>query len=415
MVGPLSDVRILDLTTVLLGPYATYVLGDLGAHITKIEPPEGDSTRHIGPARSPGMGGIFLNIGRNKRSCVIDLKKPGATEVLGRLVRDADVLLYNMRPAAMERLGLSYEWASNINPAIIYCGAVGFGEGGPYAGRPAFDDIIQAATGIAAYQERLSGKPAYFATAVADKVCGLFVANALTAALYSRTRTGMGQKVDVPMFETMTGFVLAEHIMGSIFEPPIGPPYYPRILSPNRRPYQTKDGYIAVLPYNDRQWARFFDAIGHPRFGADPRFATMASRTSNIDELYAIIVDALQTKTSREWLALLEEQEIPSVPVQTPEALLSDPHLAATGFFEIAEHESEGTIRMMKAPTRFGGSPTVNRSMAPRLGQHTVEVLREAGLDSDAIVTLRRQGVVFDEHDIGEPRDRRTAAPRQGR
>lgn len=404
MSGPLSDVRILDLTTVLLGPYATHLLGDLGASITKVEPPEGDSTRYIGPTRSHGMGGIFLNIGRNKRSCVIDLKKPGAIDVLGRLVRDVDVLLYNMRPAAMARLGLSYEWASAINPTIIYCGAVGFGEGGPYAGRPAFDDIIQAATGIAAYQERLSGRPAYFATAVADKVCGLFVAYALTAALYSRAKTGVGQKVEVPMFETMTGFMFAEHIMGSAFEPPIGPPYYPRILSPNRRPYQTLDGYIAVLPYNDRQWARFFDAIGHPQLAADPRFATMASRTNNVDELYAIIVESLLTKTSQEWLALLEECEIPSVSVRTPEEVLSDPHLEATGFFEVVEHESEGAIRMMKSSASFAGTPTVTRSLAPRLGQHTAEILREVGISAGEIEVLRRQGVVFDEQDIRKSR-----------
>ncbi len=403
MTGPLADVRILDLTTVLLGPYATHTLGDLGARITKVEPPEGDSTRYLGPTRSHGMGGIFLNIGRNKRSCVIDLKKPGAIDVLARLAREADVLLYNMRPAAMARLGLSYEWASAINPSIIYCGAVGFGEGGPYAGRPAFDDIIQAATGIAAYQERLSGKPAYFATAVADKVCGIFVANAITAALYSRVKTGEGQRIEVPMFETMAGFMLAEHIMGSAFEPPLGTPYYSRILSPNRRPYQTLDGYIAVLPYNDRQWSRFFDVVGHPQLASDPRFATMASRTSNVDELYAVIVGALLTKTSKEWLTLLEEREIPSVAVRTPEDVLSDPHLEATGFFEIAEHESEGKIRMMRASASFDGTPTGTRSLAPRLGQHTIEVLQEVGISAEEVDALRERAVVFDEQDIRRP------------
>mgnify|MGYP001226968234 CR=1 FL=1 len=400
MAGPLSDVRIVDLTTVLLGPYATQTLGDMGASIIKIEAPEGDSTRYIGPTRSHGMGGIFLNLGRNKRSCVIDLKKPEAADVLARLIREADVLLYNMRPAAMARLGLSYEWAAAINPAIIYCGAIGFGEGGPYAGRPAFDDIIQAATGIASYQERLSGKPAYFATAVADKVCGLFVANAVTAALYSRAKTGVGQKVDVPMFETMAGFMLAEHLMGSAFEPPLGPPYYSRIVSPNRRPYQTQDGYIAVLPYNDRQWLRFFEAIGQPQLATDPRFATMAARTQNVDDLYAIIVDALKTKSSKEWPAILDNREIPNIAVQPPEDVLNDPHLHATGFFETIQHESEGAVRMMKPSPQFSETPADTRLLAPRLGQHTIEVLREVGFSAGEIDLLRSRNVVLDEHDL---------------
>jgi crotonobetainyl-CoA:carnitine CoA-transferase CaiB-like acyl-CoA transferase len=400
MSGPLSGVRVLDLTTVLLGPYCTLLLGDLGADVIKIEPPQGDSTRFIGPTRSRGMGGVFLNVGRNKRSCVIDLKKPEAISVLQRLLATADVLVYNMRPAAMKRLGITYDWAKSVNPRIIYCGAVGFGDEGPYAGRPAFDDIIQAASGIAAYQERLSGSPAYFATAVADKVTGLFAANAVLAALYDRQSTGRGQKIDVPMFETMVAFMLAEHITGLAFEPPLGPPYYSRILSPNRRPYQTQDGYIAVLPYNDGQWARFFEVIGHPELAKDPRYADMAARTENIDSLYEILADVMRGKPSREWLRLLEESDIPSVEMRRPEDLVNDPHLQATGFFSVVEHESEGSIRMMAPTVRFSETETTIRHLAPRLGQHTVEILEEAGVGRSEIAALRERKVVWSEEDF---------------
>lgn len=400
MTGPLSGVRVLDLTTVLLGPYCTLLLGDLGADVIKIEPPQGDSTRFIGPTRSRGMGGVFLNVGRNKRSCVIDLKKPEAISVLQRLLATADVLVYNMRPAAMKRLGITYDWAKSVNPRIIYCGAVGFGEEGPYAGRPAFDDIIQAASGIAAYQERLSGSPTYFATAVADKVTGLFAANAVLAALYNRQSTGRGQKIDVPMFETMVAFMMAEHITGTAFEPPLGPPYYSRILSPNRRPYRTADGYIAVLPYNDRQWARFFEVIGRPELAKDPRYADMAARTENIDSLYEILADVMRGRPSREWLRLLEESDIPSVEMRRPEDLVNDPHLQATSFFSIVEHESEGSIRMMAPTVRFSETETTIRHLAPRLGQHTVEVLEEAGVGRPEIAALRERKVVWSEDDL---------------
>ncbi|WP_137388586.1 CaiB/BaiF CoA transferase family protein [Rhodoligotrophos defluvii] len=393
MSGPLAGIRILDLTTVFLGPYCTQLLGDLGADIIKVEPPEGDSTRFLGPSRSRGMGGTFLNLSRNKRSCVLDLTKPQALSVLQRIVSTVDVMVYNMRPAAMQRLGISYEWASAINPKLIYCGGLGFGEGGPYSGRPAFDDIIQAASGLAAYQQHSSGRPAYCATAIADKVTALFAANAILAALFERQTSGRGQKIDVPMFETMVGFALAEHMTGAAFEPPLGPPRYSRILSPNRRPYQTADGYIAVLPYNDRQWAKFFKIIGQAELAEDSRFGDMAARTENIDVLYEILAQALLTRTSSEWLALLGEADIPSAAVAQPEDLVSDPHLKATGFFEIWEHESEGTIRMVGSSTRFSETKPEMRTLAPRLGQHTVEVLEEAGFSAAEIAGLQKSGV----------------------
>lgn len=400
MTGPLDTIRVLDLTTVFLGPYCTQMLGDMGADIIKLEPPGGDSTRYLGPTRHVGMAGTFLNISRNKRSCVLDLKKKEARSVLERILPSMDVLIYNMRPAAMERLGLTYEWAKDINPKIIYCGTVGFGEGGPYTGAPAFDDTIQAASGMAAYQQLGTGKAGYCATAVADKVTGLVAANAILGALYHRAMTGFGQKVDVPMFETMVGFMLAEHMTGMAFEPSLSEPVYSRVVSPDRRPYETLDGHIAVLPYNDLQWSRFFVLIGRAELSKDERYVDMAARTRNIDSLYAIVADAIRTKSSDEWLGLLKDNDIPSVAVMQPRDYLSDPHLRATHFFRESEHDSEGAIRMTAPTIRYSNSPLDIRNLAPRLGQHTVEVLARAGFDEDEIGVLRRRRVAYSEEDI---------------
>lgn len=403
MAGPLDGIRILDLTTVLLGPYCTQTLGDMGADIFKIEPPQGDSTRFLGPTRSKGMGGTFLNISRNKKSCVIDLKRKEALSLLERLLPTMDVLVYNMRPAAMERLGITYDWARSINPKIIYCGALGYGETGPYAGRPAFDDIIQAASGMTAYQQISGGKPAYCATAVADKITGMATANAILGALIYRMNSGLGQIVNVPMFETMVGFMLAEHMTGMAFDPPLGPPIYSRVVSPNRRPYETLDGYIAVLPYNDGQWARFFNLIGRPKMSHDPRYVDMAARTENVDSLYAIVIKSISEKTSREWIALLEDSDIPAMELMQPEDYLSDPHLCKTKFFHVAEHESEGRIRMTSPLASYSETAMEIRSLAPRLGQHTIEILEEAGLGHAEINELRRMNVVMAEQDFVRP------------
>jgi crotonobetainyl-CoA:carnitine CoA-transferase CaiB-like acyl-CoA transferase len=398
--GPLAGVRVLDLTTVFLGPYCTQFLGDLGAAIVKVESPAGDSTRSLGPGRNPRMSGTFLGVNRNKRSCVIDLKAQGATDVMKRLVANSDVLIYNLRPAAMRRLGFSYEWASEANPSIIYCGAYGYGEDGPYAGRPAFDDSIQAISGIAAYQGMLAGEPMYCATVVADKVTGLVAANAVMAALFERQVSGKGQRIDVPMFETMAGFVLAEHLFGATFDPPLSEPVYGRVVSGNRRPYRTLDGHLAVVPYNDKQWKRFFALIGRNELAHDSRFADMAARTRHIDSLYAIVASEIATRTSAQWLSLLEENDIPAVPVTQPSGLLTDPHLEKVGHYRMDEHPSEGRIRTVMPSVAFSRTPSTVRQLAPRLGEHTIEILTEIGYSNEEIEALRADAAVYAEADV---------------
>lgn len=391
--GALDGVRVLDLTTVFLGPYCTQLLGDMGADVIKIEPPAGDTTRHLGPSRSRGMGGTFLNVNRNKRSCVLNLKAPGAIEVLERMVRACDVMVHNMRPQAAARLGIDYSWARLLNERIVYCAAFGFGERGRYAGRPAFDDSIQAISGIAAYQGLLAGSPGYCGTVVADKVTGTMAANAIIAALFARERTGTGQAVEVPMFETMVSFVLAEHMTGAAFDPPLTPPVYQRVVSRNRKPYATADGYLSVVPYNDKQWQQFFRIVGREDLVADVRFKDMAARSAGIDELYSILADILTTRTSDEWLQLLTDNEIPAVPITQPGDLLGDPHLADVGFFRTASHDSEGEIRMTAPPVTFSETPSGIRHLAPRLGQHTNEVLGEFGFTAEQIAQLADRGV----------------------
>ncbi|MCP1335467.1 CaiB/BaiF CoA transferase family protein [Futiania mangrovi] len=391
--GALDGVRVLDLTSVFLGPYCTQLLGDMGADVIKIEPPGGDTTRYLGPSRSRGMGGTFLNVNRNKRSCVLDLKSPLAMETLARMVQSCDVMVHNMRPAAAARLGIDYAWARALNEKIVYCAAFGFGEGGRYAGRPAFDDSIQGISGIAGYQGLLTGSPAYCGTVVADKVTGAMAANAIVAALFARERTGLGQSIDVPMFETMVAFVLAEHMTGAAFEPPLSTPVYARVVSRNRKPYETADGYLTVVPYNDKQWRKFFAAIGREDLAADPRFADMASRTVNIDALYTLLADEMRSRTTAEWIELLTANDIPNVPVTQPEELLGDPHLADVGFYRTAQHESEGEIRMTAPPVTFSQTPSDIRHLAPRLGQHTEEVLGELGFSAEEIARLAEAGV----------------------
>jgi crotonobetainyl-CoA:carnitine CoA-transferase CaiB-like acyl-CoA transferase len=391
--GPLNGVRVVDMTMNVMGPYASQILGDMGADICKIEPPEGDALRGIGPARHKGMGPYFLHLNRNKRSLALDMKKPGAREVLLRLLRQADVLLYSFRPKAMERLGASYAEVSAVNPRIIYCGAFGFGQDGPYAERPAYDDLIQAAIGLPVLQARGVDEPTYVATAIADRAVGMAAAGAVGMALYFRERTGRGQAIEVPMFETMAQFVMGDHLYGLTFEPPLGPAGYVRMTDARRRPYRTKDGYIGVLVYNDKQWRRFFALAGRPDLADDPRFGSMGARTQNIGAVYELLTAAFATRTTAEWARLLNEADIPAAPLNTPEGLVEDAHMKAVDFFRLTDHPSEGTIRVMAIPQVWSESRPEIRRHAPRIGEHTAELLAEYGFKEGEIEDLIAAGV----------------------
>ena len=394
MAGPLAGLRIVDMTSVVMGPYATQIMGDLGADVIKVESGSGDTLRQNGRGRHPGMGPLFLQMDRSKRSIVLDLKKPEGLEAMLRLLATADVFLFNVRPASMKRIGLGYEAVAHRNPRIIYCALNGFGEGGPYAGKPAYDDMIQGAAGLPALAARATGEPRYAPSALADRVAGMTGIYAVLAALYHRSRTGQGQAVEVPMFERMVEFVLSDHLYGLTFEPPIGGSGYPRQLAPDRKPYKTKDGYVCAMPYLDKHWQAFFDMAGLPELKEDPRFATLDTRTQNIRALYTILAKALLKATTAEWMERFTRADIPSMPMHTPESLLEDPHLAATGFFRMVDHPSEGRIRTMAVPVKFSAShPEVTRQ-APRLGEHGREILKEAGYSDAAIDALVAAGAM---------------------
>jgi crotonobetainyl-CoA:carnitine CoA-transferase CaiB-like acyl-CoA transferase len=397
MPGPLAGIRVLDLTTVLVGPYCTQVLAEMGAEVTKVEAPEGDVVRLIGPARSPGMGCMFLTINRGKRSIVLDLKRPEAREVLLRLAGTADVLVTNIRPQAMARLGLDYEAVRAANPRIVYAAVLGYGQDGPYAPRPAYDDLMQGAAVLASLNARVGdGSPRYVPLAMVDRITGLAAVGAINAALVHRERTGEGQRVEVPMFETMLTFVLGDHLGGKVFDPPLDAGGYGRLLSPDRRPYRTRDGHVCTMIYNDRQWRSFCAAVGWPDLVAtDPRFASHATRTEHIDEILAMLSDLFRQRSTAEWIALLEAADLPVTPVHTLESIFEDPHLTATGFFEAEEHPSEGRLTRMAVPLRFSATPAgQDRAPAPRLGEQSAAILHEAGYTEAEIAGLLEGGAV---------------------
>jgi crotonobetainyl-CoA:carnitine CoA-transferase CaiB-like acyl-CoA transferase len=387
---PLDGVKVIDLSNMLMAPYATQILGDMGADVIKVEPPEGDPIRDIGPSRNPGMGAIFLNANRSKRSITLDLRQDGGRLAILELLKDADVLVYNRRPQSMARLGLPYEAVSAVNPRIIYAGLYGFGEDGPYAGKPAFDDLIQGATAIPWLSHMAyDSEPTYVPTAISDRGVGLWAVGQITAALFHQSRTGMGQKLELPMFEMMASFVLADHLGGASFEPPLGPPGYPRMLVPNRRPYPTADGYICVMVYTDRHWRDFFKLLGREQdFDKDPRYASMTTRNENIKTIYNDMVEVLATRKSDEWLTLFESADIPAMPLHTLDSLIADPHLAATNFFSVTEHPSEGAIREIAVPGSWSVTQPSATRPVPGLGEHSREILSEAGYSQEAITQL---------------------------
>jgi crotonobetainyl-CoA:carnitine CoA-transferase CaiB-like acyl-CoA transferase len=392
--GPLHGIRIIDMTSVLMGPFASQALGDMGADVVKVEAPAGDLVRQIGPGRHDDMGPIFLNTNRNKRSVVLDLKHPDGALALKRLLVGADVLMYNVRPQAMARLGLDYESVSAINPRLVYAGLFGFGQDGPYAARPAYDDLIQGAATLPHLVARAAGGiPRYVPTAMADRIVGQTAVGAILASLLARDRTGRGDRVDIPMFETMVAFVLGDHMGGLTFEPPLDGGGYPRQLSPERRPYRTKDGYICALVYNDKQWEGFLRGIGRESLvHEDSRFATFGNRSRNIDHVYGWLSKVFEERGTAEWMKLLEEADVPFMPMHDLQSVLEDPHLQATGFFRTVEHPTEGAIRSMRMAPQWQHNASDEPRPAPRLGEHTVEVLREAGFSGGEVERLLASG-----------------------
>ena len=386
--GPLTGIRILDLTSVIMGPFATHILADLGADVIKIESPEGDSVRHYQPARHPGMSGQFLNMHRNKRSVVLDLKQDAARTALNRLLETADVFVHNLRPKTIERLGYGYEAVRAIKPDIVYCGAYGFSAKGPYGDKAAYDDLIQAGSGVAALIGEVHGEPAYVPTVICDKLAGQAIAYAVLAALFQRSRGGGGQAIEVPMLETTVEFNLVEHMSGFGFEPPLSRPGFPRLMDRSRKPYRTQDGYACILPYSDRNWLDFYAFTGRTEFRDDPRFARLPERVRHIRVLYGMLEEEAVKRTTAQWVEFCDRVSIPCMPVLGLEDLPADPHLQAVGLFGVAEHPSEGKYRSVRRPVDFSAAPFRIRRHAPRLGEHTAEVLAESGLSDREIARL---------------------------
>ena len=374
--GPLRGVRVLDLTTVVMGPSATQILGDLGADVIKVETPIGDTMRLIGPWRHEGMGPLFLQANRNKRSVVLDLKTLQGKQAILQLANRADVLVSNVRPQGLARLGLDYDGVRAGNSRIIYCLAVGYGSEGPQAGQPVYDDLMQAASGIAGLFRAVDGAPRYAPTNICDRVVGLYVANAISSALYHRAMTGEGQAIEVPMFETMTQFVLADHMGGGAFSPPLGEMGYKRLLSRTRGPYATRDGHLSLVVYTDRHWRDFTKLVGCPDLlDRDDRFGSQESRTRNAEDVGRFLADQLPLRNNEEWLEALRVIDIPACPVNSIGELFEDPHLKAVGLFEEMDHPTEGKVVVCRHPVHYSRSPASIRRHAPNLGEHTAEVL----------------------------------------
>jgi crotonobetainyl-CoA:carnitine CoA-transferase CaiB-like acyl-CoA transferase len=389
--------RILDLTSVLMGPYATSLLGDMGADVIKLESVEGDVIRQVGPSRSGEMGGMFMHANRSKRSIAVNLKAAPGRDIALRIAATSDVLIYNLRPQAMERLGLSYEAVAAINPRIVYVGTFGFGQDGPYAERPAYDDLIQGSVGIPALlAETGDGTPRYVPVNVADRIVGLHAVAAVLAAIRHRDLVGVGQRIDIPMFETMASFVLGDHLGGLGYDPPLDEGGYPRLLSRHRRPYRTSDGYLCVVIYTDRHWRRFLEMTGYAEALKDPRFANHASRIKNIDAITEHVASIFATRTTAEWETMLRQADIPHMPLRTLRSIIDDEHLTAIGFFMPVDHPVEGRVLTMRVPSRWSETQPTPTRHAPRLGEHTEELLLEHGFSKAEVAALTREGYAVD-------------------
>lgn len=372
--GPLAGVRVVDLTAMVMGPYSTQIMADMGADVIKIEPPAGDNTRFVSTGPEPGMAGVFINVNRGKRSVVLNLKESEDREVLSELIATADIFIHSMRSSAIAKLGFDYESVRRINPRIIYTNCYGYSRRGPDADLPAYDDTIQAECGLPHVQKLLTGEANYVGTIMADKVAGLTVLYSTMMALYHRERTGEGQEVEVGMFETMASFMLVEHADGAIFDPPLTEAHYHRAVAPNRRPYKTKDGYIAALVYNDKHWNAFVGAV--KPVWATEELSTLEKRARQINRVYGLLGETFLERTTDEWLELLRELHVPAAPIRTTDELFDNEHLNAVGFFETVETPN-GPARFPGVPTWFSQTPGHVHGPAPTLGQHTDEVLAE--------------------------------------
>lgn len=392
--GPLEGIRVLDLASMVVGPMAAQALGDIGADVIKVEAPQGDLMRRIGPRVSDDMGAFYLNNNRNKRSISLDLKNPEARKVFDKLVENSDVVLHSIRTDAAERLGLSYERLKEVNPKIIVCHVKGFADEGLYGGRPAYDDVAQAVSGLAMLQSVITEEPRYVPSILGDKVTALYAAFAILAAICHRLRTGEGQAVSVPMFEAMVSFNVIEHLWGETFVPASAGMGYPPVSTASRRPFRTADGYLCVLPYTDDHWKRFCAAVGDPELTNNPKFATHAARQSDQPGFWAEVGRQVAKKTTEEWVELLTKADIPFGRVNSLEDLLVDPHLESVNFWKTMEHPTEGKLRVPSNPLQFTASPSSIRRLPPRLGEHTDEILRELGLDDSTIEKLAENGAL---------------------
>ena len=396
--APLRGLRVVDLTSMVLGPYSTQILADYGADVIKVESPQGDLMRKGGATKNADMGALFLQLNRNKRSIVLDLKQPSACNALLRLCERADVFVHNNRPAAMRRLKLTDDDVRKVNPRLVYVSLIGYGDNGPYAGKPAYDDLIQGICALPTIAARAGGQePRYVPLTLTDRIVGINAAHAILAAVLRRDSVGEGQSVELPMFETMAQFVLGDHLGGRSFEPPVGQPGYNRLLTANRRPYATRDGYVCALIYTDKHWQAFFAAVGRlDEFLASARLSDHATRARHYNEVYGIVADILRTRTTAEWISLLERCDIPCAPMNDLDALIDDPHLAAVEFFQTQTHPTEGRIRYTGIPSRWNGTTLKITRHAPRLGEHCVAILEEAGISAKDIQALLQSGAAVD-------------------
>jgi crotonobetainyl-CoA:carnitine CoA-transferase CaiB-like acyl-CoA transferase len=392
--APLEGLKVFDLTSVVMGPYCTLLLSYLGADVIKLESLGGDITRSIGPVKHTGQSGLFIHANNGKRSIAIDLRDPRGREICLDIARTSDVFVHSIRPDALQRLGLEYPVIAAANPRIIGCNLLGFGRKGRYFGKPAYDDTIQAASGLAMLQAEQHGAPAYVPSVFGDKLTGMMAAYAIVAAVIGRGRTGTGQEIDVPMFETMAACLLLEHASGATFKPPLGRPLYPRLVSRERRPVATKNGYLSIMVYTDKQWQGFCTVAGRTELLSDPRFTTIANRTHHTDDYYALVSEIAATRSAEEWESLLAQVEVPCMRLNRLDDLSSDPHLQDVGFFgEVTDQWGE-LLQLPRFPVELKGTPALEPTAAPMLGEHSREILRETGYTDSRIEALISSGVV---------------------